>query len=100
MQDCMEIQFYILLTLKTHKGPETFAKFFLGNNREKAFDIFRKLQGTDKVSEKNILCIDFMETTAGLPVNLNVISCTLNQLAENCKIITKELFKLENLSEP
>ena len=41
------------------KGPESFAKFFPGNNRERAFDIFQKPKGKDKLSEKNILYIDF-----------------------------------------
>lgn len=93
----METQFYITLTLKTVRGPEGFAKFFIGNHRERAYAIFQKLEGMHEVSEMNVLYIDFMETKMGLPVNLDVITCTLNQLAENCRIITKELFKLENL---
>ena len=93
----METQFYISITLKTHKGFESFAKFFIGNNRERAYAIFRKLEGTREVSEKNVLYIEFVETKLDLPVNLDVITCTLNQLAENCKVITKELFKSENL---
>ena len=96
----MDTQFYIVLTLKTGKGPESFAKFFIGNNRDRAYAIFRKLKGTDKVNDKNILYIDFIETKEGLPVNLKMITCTLNQLAENCRLITKELFKLSNLEEP
>ena len=95
----METQFYITLTLKTVKGPESFAKFFVGNNRRRAFAIFEQLKGTRDVSEKNVLYIDFLETKEGLPVNLDVITCTLNQLAENCRIITKEIFKLENLED-
>src|SRR6185436_3561805 len=93
----METQFYIVFTLKTYSGLESFAKFFIGNNRKKAGAIFRQLKGTGKINEKNILYIDLMETKAGLPVNLNMITCTLNQLGDNCKIITKELFKSKNL---
>ena len=43
---------------------------------------------------KCILQIDLMETKNNLPVNIKVIGCTLEQLAENCKIITKEVFKM------
>jgi hypothetical protein len=93
----METQFYIELTLKTHKGMESFAKFFMGDNREKAYNIFTMLIGTTIVNEKNLLHIDFIETIEGLPVNLKMITCTLDQLADNCKLITKELFKLKNL---
>ncbi|MCU7547884.1 hypothetical protein OCK74_02105 [Chitinophagaceae bacterium LB-8] len=95
----METQFYITLTLKTPSGLEGFAKFFIGNDQERAFDIFQQLKGTHNVSEKNVLYIDFVETKNGLPVNLDVITCTLNELAENCRIITKELFKSENLEK-
>ena len=95
----MDTQFHIVLTLKTSRGLESFAKFFIGNNRDRAYAIFRSLKGTDKVSEQSILYIDFMETKGGLPLNLKMITCTLNQLAENCKLITKELFKLKSLEE-
>jgi hypothetical protein len=96
----MNTRFYITLTLKTHKGLETFANFFIGNNRERAYDIFRQLKGTDNITGKNVLYIDFIETSEGLPVNIDMISCTLNQLADNCKLITKELFKLTNFDFP
>ena len=93
----METQFYITFTLKTGKGLESFAKFFIGNNRERAYSIFRKLEGVHDVHENYVLFVDFMETREGLPINLNVITCTLDQLARNCRTITKELFKSENL---
>ncbi|MBS1578046.1 MAG: hypothetical protein JST29_00225 [Bacteroidetes bacterium] len=92
----METQFYITITLKTHNGLESFAKFFIGNSRHRALDIFKQLKCSRSVSEKNILYFDFMEIEKGLPVNLDCITCTLNQLAENCRIITKELFISEN----
>lgn len=93
----METQFYITFTLKTVDGLESFAKFFIGDDRDCAFTIFRNLQGTHDVSETNVLFIEFIETKRGLPFNLDMISCTLDELGENCKIITKELFKSENL---
>lgn len=93
----MDTQFYITYNLKTSKGPESFAKFFIGNNRQEAYHIFQKLKGTDTVNENNMLFVDFMEINQGLPVNLKMITCSLNQLGENCKIITKELFRLSNL---
>ena len=94
----MTTQFYIVLYVKTNKGPESFGRFFIGNNRERAYDIFKQMKGTG-ADEKNVLYLDFMETIDGLPINLKIITCTMNQLAENCKIITKEVFKLFNLEE-
>ena len=96
----METQFYITLTLRTHKGLESFAKFFIGNNRHLAFSIFKQLKGSHNFSEENILYFDFWEIEKEVPANLDLITCTLNQLAENCRIITKELFKSENLGNP
>ncbi|HEX6181401.1 MAG TPA: hypothetical protein VFZ47_09150 [Chitinophagaceae bacterium] len=92
----MTTRFYIVLNVKTSSGPESFGRFFIGNNRERAYEVFKQMQGTE-VDEKNVLYLDFMETVDGLPVNLTMITCTLNQLAENCKILTKEVFKLFNL---
>ena len=96
----METQFYIAITLKTHKGIESFAKFFVGNNRHRAYEIFKQLKGSHNVNEKNILYFDFLETENGLPLNLDFITCTLNQLGENCRLITKELFISENFGTP
>lgn len=93
----METQFYILLTMKTVKGTETFAKFFIGNHREWAYTLFQQLKGSEEADENNILFLDFMETKEGLPLNLKMKSCTLDQVVENCKLITKEMFKLNNL---
>ena len=50
--------------------------------------------------ERNILYFDFMEMQNGLPTNLDLITCTLNELADNCRIITKELFISENFENP
>ena len=95
----METKFYILLSMKTPTGPESFAQYFIGNNRNAAKEIFRKLERTPDVDERNVLYLDFMETRDDLPVNLELINCTLEQLAGNCKVITKEIFKIINLKE-
>ena len=89
--------FYILLNIKTTDGFETFGKFYIGDNRKTANQIFKKFSGNKLVNEKDVLLIELMETREGLPLNIMTISCTLDQLAENCKIITKEIFKHYNL---
>ena len=92
-----ENTFYILLSIRTSRRFESFGKFNLGNKREAAAEVFRQLKGTNKVNEKTILTIEMMETVKGLPQNLQILGCTLDELAYNCKIITKETFKLRNL---
>jgi len=94
----MKTTFYIQAKLNTPDGPEAYARFELGNNREEALDIFRQLKGSADVAAANFLSMELMETVAGLPVNLLLISCTLDELAANCRTISKELFNLMNLN--
>ena len=89
----MDTHFYIRFIMKTQSDANAFGTFFIGNSRYRAKAIFDKLKGKTKVNEDDPLQLEFMETRYGIPVNLDVISCTLQELAENCKIITKELFK-------
>lgn len=91
--------FYIVLNLRTGTGYETFGKFFLGDNRKTAMSIFDQLKGVRNVDEKSILQLDLMESINGLPVNMQMMSCSLDDLAENCKIITRETFRHLNLEE-
>ena len=92
----MAVDFFISFTFKTSNGPETFAKFAIGNNRDAAYGIFKRLKGSYTIDEKNVLSLDFFEIEKGLPKNLKMLSCTLPQLQENCGIITKELFRHYN----
>ena len=92
-----ESTFYVLLSIRTGDGFESFGKFNLGNKRKAAADVFRQLRGTPKVDEKTMLTIDLVETVKDLPVNLQILGCSLEDLTYNCKIIAKETFKLLNL---
>ena len=92
-------EFYIVLNIKSGKDFQTYGKFFLGNNRRFADNIFKKLKGNKRVSNASVLYIELMETSNELPVNIHVMSCSLDELSENCKMITKETFKQCNLEE-
>lgn len=91
--------FYIVLNLRTSQGYECFGKFFIGDNEASAEEIFKKLKGRDTVNDKSILQLDLMESKNGLPVNVQMISCSLEELAENCRTITRELFRLINMED-
>jgi len=95
----MALEFFISFTFKTFNGTETFARFAIGNDRDAAYRIFKRLKGSHTVDEKNVLSLDFFEIEKGLPKNLKVLSCTLPQLQENCGIITKELFRYHNFDD-
>ena len=96
----METTFYILLNVKTCTGYETYGKFFIGNKREAALDIWKMLKGSPAVNEGTVLSIELMETVKNIPVNVYMLGCTLEQITENTKIITKETFKLFSLKNP
>ncbi len=91
--------FYVLLNLRTAEGFESFGKFNLGNKRKVALNVFKQLHGTSAVDDNTLLTIELMETVNELPLNLNILGCTLDELAYNCKIIAKETFKLHNLKK-
>jgi hypothetical protein len=93
----MDTLFCLVITLKTPGGTENIAHFHLGDDRKKALAIFEKLKGTTEINENNMLSIEFRETKEDLPFNLKIIFCTLEQIAENCRLITKELFKNYNV---
>jgi hypothetical protein len=88
----MQTNFYIICHLNTPAGPEAYGRFEIGNDRETAYRLFDRLKGDKELKDHNILCLELMETVNGLPVNINIISCTLDELTENFRLITKEVF--------
>ena len=95
----MKHTFHIMLNMKTPNGFESIGKFCIGSNREVSNALYAMLQGKDSLQESDILHMDLVETIDSLPVNIQVISCTLEEFAANCKVIIKELFKLVNLED-
>jgi hypothetical protein len=93
----METAFYIVLYIKTPQGFEHFARYYIGNKGELARELFAKLKGTTEDPEICILQMDLMETRNNLPINIKLLGCTLEEMAENCKVITKEAFKIFTL---
>src|SRR5579862_2576049 len=95
----MKTQFYILLSLKTPEGFENYGQYFFGDDREAAYALFDELEGSQQVSPNCLLHVDLMETVDELPVKIKTICCTLDQLAENSKLIAREIFRQKNLKE-
>ena len=92
-------QFAIVVNVKTSNGFQTFGRFYLGSDRKFANKIFDKLKGTQKITRNTILNLELSETRNDLPVNIQMLSCTLDELSENCKMITRETFKFFNMAE-
>ena len=95
----METRFYILLSLKSQQGYFDYAQYFFGNDRQAAYELFGQLKGSEKIKDNCLLHIDLMETVDGIPVKIKTICCNLDELACNCKLIAREIFRLKNLEE-
>ncbi len=94
-----ETIFYIIVSIKTCNGFENILQFFIGNDKKRAAHLFSELQGDDQIDEGNILLLELMEKRDGLPLNIQMIRCSLEELGENCKLITKYIFTLLNMKK-
>ena len=96
IKQAMDNHFQISLHLTTPSGFETFGTFELGKDREQALAIFSELKGTPEIAKNSILYMVFSEIQAGIPLPIEMMHCTLDELAFNARVITREVFK--NLS--
>ncbi len=90
-------QFFIILHMKIKGELQSFGKFELGTDREEAYALFRQLKGRSDANNDNVLFMELTETVDNLPANIKILSCTLDELSDNCRIITKGLFRNNNL---
>jgi hypothetical protein len=92
----METLFQISLHIKTPSGFETYGTFDLGRDREQALDIFHQLKGTADIAPHSVLYMDLSAIRDGLPLPMEIRHCTLEEIAYNARVITRNVFK--NLS--
>jgi len=85
--------------MKTLDGFERFGCFELGSDRGFAVRLFAGLSGRPAEDETGVLHMDLVEKRGGLPMNMQVISCTVEELGKNLKYLTRELFKKINLDD-
>jgi hypothetical protein len=93
----MAIAFYIDISVRTAKDLQRFGRFELGNDREMATELFEKLKGSAEIDSRDMLYIELMETASGLPVNIKILTCNLQELGTNVMLITQEIFRVSNL---
>ena len=93
----METSFEISLNMKTHKGLETYASFYLGYNEKFAKHLFDQMQGEREIKVNSVISMDLIKRDKGIPFPISILHCNWEHLAFNTKIITKEVFKELNL---
>ncbi len=89
----MPLKYRIALNMRKCSGFERYAVFDIGTDHSFAHALFTSLLGTEDVAETDIVQMDFVEEHNGLPLSLKVKSCSVDDLALNCRTITKEIFK-------
>ena len=89
----MKKRYAIQVTMRCEQEAECIATFHLGRNKTFAYELFARLSGNPDVNEKDPLLMEFIEMKNELPLIINIISCTLAEIGENSKVITRELFK-------
>jgi hypothetical protein len=93
----MHTTVYIDISVQTSTGPQRFGRFEIGNDLESARQLFGKLKGSAEINLKDMLYIEFVETRNGLPANVDILTCDLQELGINAMLITQEIFRLTNL---
>jgi len=94
----MNSSFFIELNMRTGEWFERFGCLELGSDREFALKVFAGLKGSPAVDETGVLQMDLVEKRNGLPMNMQVIQCSADELSANVKYVAHELFKRINLA--
>jgi hypothetical protein len=93
----MSIEYRIILHARTASGFDTLGEFFIGNDRQAAKDLFNTLKGSPDELEDALLLMELVEINRNLPLDIQMVHCTLDEMAYNCRLITKNQFKALNL---
>jgi hypothetical protein len=93
----MATEYRIAVHARTTSGFDTIGEFFIGTDRQEANQLFKCLKGSPDNLEDGVLLMDLHEINRGLMFDIHMIQCSLDQVADNCRLITKHQFKALNL---
>lgn len=94
----MESEYRIALHGRSPTGLEVYGEFYIGNSHTEAIRLFQMLKGHPERIKEGILFMELRCNSRGLPSDIKMKSCTLEEVTENCKIITKYLFLARGLN--
>jgi len=95
----MSTEYRIAIHARTTSGFDTIGEFYVGADREEASQLFKSLKGSADDLEDGVLVMDLRELNRGLLFDIHMIQCSLDQVAANCRLITKHQFKVLNLKD-
>ena len=96
----MAEEYQIVLHMKTSDGFESYAEFYIGINPTEARQLFRSLKGSSEDFSEGMILMELRIISRGLPLDVQMKYCTLTEVTENCRLITKHVFKSLNLCPP
>lgn len=90
----MDPVFHLTVNIQTPKGMLEIGSFFLGTEIKFAENTFSQLEGSTNIISYPSIRLDLICTSRrDLPVCLKSMGCNLEQYANNCRMLTKEIFK-------
>ena len=96
----MEVVYNVIVNIKIVKGMLEIGSFFLGDDIDFASGVFNNLKGDPEVKDDTVMRLDLVKKEENdLPLLLYSKSCTLDEYTENCKIISREVFKFFTLEK-
>jgi hypothetical protein len=93
----MSTEYRIAVHARTTSGFDTIGEFYVGTDRQEANQLFKSLNGSADDLKDSVLLMDLRELNRGLLFDIQMIECTLDEIADNCRQITKHQFKTLNL---
>ena len=95
----METPYYIIIRMKVLDGSIHYGKLFIGEDTEFARQLYDSLQGHLNPKSQLMLYMDLVKGAGNTNLPIQSKACTLEELTENCRIITRETFKFLNLEK-
>jgi len=76
-----------------------YGKFSLGWEKASSVEIFAMLKGKRDSDHVCSIQMELSQEIAGLPVPINIINCSLEELKENVAVISREIFRIAQLED-
>jgi hypothetical protein len=93
----MHKTFFIGISMRAPEELIPLARFPIGDDKEFAEELYDSLKGSTTGLNESPLLMEWTEEQLGLPQNLCLKACSLKDVAHNCEVITKALFRKHTL---
>lgn len=90
-------KYLIVVNMYVGTGYVETGRFFIGDDKDEAEELFSQLVGQKIIVDKVLLRLDLVAHGEDLDTILGALRCTLEEMSENIKIILKETFRMLNL---